>query len=469
MPILKDDDGTWVELGAGRQSRPSQPLLAWDGGGLFGGRPVSHAKVFSTQPWVAIAVMRLLTWSVRVPLKVYRRVDDDGERQRLRPRDHKLAAALKRPWEDGCMADLVMHLLGSLCVHGNSLIVADNGASDTLRFAPLDWRTVLPLRENSADPNGEILGWREHLVGGGTDDHSSQTTMHLRWWSPLGRLGVSPLQQLGSTIRAEDAAIHWSLNTLSQSVRPSGVAEFDDAAMRLPPEDRTALYMKAATDLRGAYAGVENAGKFMVLPPGLKFTSASNTTAVEAELIAQRAVNRNETAAILMIPPPMIGILERANFSNVYTLREVAYTDGLAPPLVLIEQILNAQLVERMLREEDVFVEFDFAGILRGDRLKEIQALREGIGTGLIAPNEGRDVLNLPRSKSERADELFMPSNNLTPIDAAHDLGDLSLAAQRVAQAVEKGLLTKREGRALIGMSGDGPDDRDPEDEESEG
>jgi hypothetical protein len=75
-------------------------------------------------------------------------------------------------------------------------------------------------------------------------------------------------------------------------------------------------------------------------------------------------------------------------------------------------------IVEGLLREPDVFVEFDFGLILRGDRQKEIQALREGVGMAIYTPNEARGALNLPASESDAADELFLPTNNLGPIGA---------------------------------------------------
>jgi hypothetical protein len=83
---------------------------------------------------------------------------------------------------------------------------------------------------------------------------------------------------------------------------------------------------------------------------------------------------------------------------------------------VLIEEAINAQVIRALLREPDLYVEFDFAGVLRGDRLKEVQAIREAIGTGVLTPNEGRRALNYPASTDPLADELFMPANNLQPL-----------------------------------------------------
>lgn len=388
-------------------------------GAFYDGRPVSYAKVFATQPWVAIAVMRLLTWAVRVPLKAYRRLDAEGDRERLRPNGpdaHPLARALAYPWARGSQADLVMSLLGPMCVHGNALTGIEDGARGALRFNPIDWRMILPIREAPSDPYSEIVGWTYYKPGGGRVPYSADRVLHLRWWSPLGNLGVSPLQQLRSTITSETAAVEWTINNLKQSWRPNGLVELSDAALGLNPDDRFKLFERAKKELSEAYAGQLNAGKLPVIPPGLKWTKADQTTAVEAELVNQRMWNRNEVAAIYQLPPPTIGQLERATFNNVAELRQMAYTDGLAPPLVVIEQAINAHVIHELLREDDIFVEFDLGLILRGDRLKEIKALREGVGMGIYTPNEARGALNLPQDGSEAADRLYLPLNNLSPL-----------------------------------------------------
>jgi phage portal protein BeeE len=170
--------------------------------------------------------------------------------------------------------------------------------------------------------------------------------------------------------------------------------------------------------MRKHLGGQQNAGKLPVMPPGFKWTTADTTTAVEAELLAQRTVNRNETSSIYMVPAPFAGILDKTSYNNITTLREMAYTDGLAPPLVLSEQVINAHVVRGLLRQDDIFVEFDLGALLKGDRLKEIKALREAIGMMLMSPNEGRDVLNLKRSSAPGADSLWAPVNNLSALEA---------------------------------------------------
>jgi HK97 family phage portal protein len=413
-----DPSGEPVEVGPGRgdlrySSMPADQWFALGGarGGLqlVGGKTVSHARLFSEQPWIASAVMRMLTWSVRVPLKCYRRVSDD-DRVRLGPSDHPLAAAIRGPWEGAGQYQLVQALLGPLLVHGNGLVDVDEGARGAIRFDDLDWRTVQPIKASLR----RIAGWKVR-EDGEERELSADRVVHAAWWSPAGPTGVSPLRQLGTTVRLEDAAQRYAESYLKHSARPSSAVTASKEFLGLEREKREKLLAQLRGDIDTLYAGPENAGRPVLVPPGLSWDTVAHT-AVEAELIKSRIVAREEVMGVYLIPPAMVGILDKANYANMGAQREMAYTDGLGPPLVLIEQAFNAQVVRHLLREDDIYLEFDFAGVLRGDRLKEIQALREAIDGGLMTRNEGRAVLNLPRSDQTGMDDFYYQANNARPV-----------------------------------------------------
>jgi HK97 family phage portal protein len=384
------------------------PTALW----TIGDRPVSFARLFMSQPWVAAAVMRMLTWAIRVPLKVYRREGiDPADRTRLREWDHPLAAAILH--QDGRSGpQLIMDLLGPILVHGNSVTHIDSGVNDAIQFTAKDWRYCSP-----------IMPWRDSLQGFKFDtdqpdlarEFSIDNVLHIAYWSPAGPLGVSPLQQLGVSIQIEDAAQRFTRATFANSGRPPSAVTTSDAFLGLERPERQRIVNQLREDLDRIYAGPENAGKPALLPPGLDWKPLTHAS-FEAELIEQRRVVREEVSAVYLIPPPMLGILDKATYSNIETQREMIYTECMGPPLILIEAAINAQLVWRLMQESDVFVEFDFGVVLRGDRLQEIQALREAIGSALMTPNEGRGVLNMAKSTSRGMDQFYLPFNNLQPV-----------------------------------------------------
>lgn len=310
------------------------------------------------------------------------------------------------------MAQLVMNLLGPMLVHGTSLTEFEDGANDKIQFTPKDWRFSVPIRP-----------WRDSLEGFKVDNDnpsfarevSIDQLLMIAWWSPCGLLGTSPLQQLGITLRIEDGAQRFQQGLFKNGARPPSAITADEAFLGLEREERLEIMAQLRQDIIDIYSGPENSGRPALLPPGLDWKPVGHT-AVEAELIDQRKVVRDEIAAVYQIPPPMMGILDKATYSNIETQREMIYTDCLGPPLVLIEQCINAQIVRSALRENDVYCEFDFAGVLRGDRLKEIQALREAIGSAMLTPNEARAKINEPRSDNPAMDLFYIPTNNWGPI-----------------------------------------------------
>jgi HK97 family phage portal protein len=231
---------------------------------------------------------------------------------------------------------------------------------------------------------------------------------------------------LGITLGIEDAAQRFQRALFGNAARPPSAITSTTDFLTLERPERQSLMDQLRQDIADIYTGPENAGKPALLPPGLDWKPVGSS-AQEAELIQQRQLTREEVAAVYQIPPPMIGILDHATYSNIEVMREMAYTMALGPPLVLIEQTLTSSLARDYFGEEDLYVEFDFGPVLRGDRQTEIATFRDAIGTGIQTMNEARRALNLPPSKEPDADRLFYPANNLKPV------GDVEKQQQQAA------------------------------------
>lgn len=412
-----NDEGAPIEVapGLGDLRRSSVPwVLNLRRSVRMVDRQVSFAMLFAEQPLVAGVAGWFMRQQRRVPLKTYRRTGDDS-RERLRPADSKVAAAIESPWERGSALDLTANLLGPFLVHGSSLTEIDSGARETLRFVPADWRFARP-----------IMPWRDTIAGWDLDCDSSETertrgadvVLHVKDWSPLGPMGLSPLQQLGVTLAIEDAAQRHQREGLRNGVRTATAVTMEESFLGLKPEEREELMSGLRADIEADMAGPPNSGRPWLVPPGLSIEKVGQT-AQEAELIEQRVVGRTEALAVYGLPPAAAAVIERG--SELPEQRQMAYVDGLGPPLILVEACINAQLVRGLLNDTETFVEYDFSGILRGDRLKEVEALRYAIGSALTTPNEGRSVLNLPQSDQPGMDSFYLPRNNLWPTDVPYE------------------------------------------------
>lgn len=377
-------------------------------------RPVSFARLFQSQPRIGAAVMRMLTWSTRVPLKVYQgNPGDINDSKELGPNDHPLAKALCTPWDRGSQLDFVTGLLGPLLVNGNGVTTFEEGASGAIQFQNKDWRFTQP-----------IMPWRDEILGFNFDIDIAQVMstssidqcLHLKWWSPTGPIGTSPLQMLGTTLNIEDAIQRFQIASLRNGARPPSAISASDAFLGIERTEREAILKNLRSDVNDLYTGPDKAGFPALLPPGLTWTPVGQTM-VEAELIDQRSVTSNEIAAVYQILPMMLGDMAEANYSNLSAAMEVTYTDALGPPLILIEHSINSQFVWPILRQPDIFVRFDFDEVLRGDRPTLIKALQEAVASGMMTPNEARAELRKAKSDQEGMDDFYMPLvNNLARV-----------------------------------------------------
>jgi HK97 family phage portal protein len=394
--------------------RPSLPLSAWSGGGMVPlageGRAISYTQLYRTQPWVATVVNKLTRQISRLPLKLY---EKDSQNNRKQLHDHPLAELLSKPWERGGPTHLKQKIALPTLLHGNSLIakLRPSPGAPPSSLLPIDWRFVIPHGlggiQGAYIPT-DVLFW-EIVYPDEKRFVAPEETLHFKWEAPDGGLGVSPLQQLGVTIASEDAAQRYTAASFNNATRPSG-------AVVLPADVRN--YREIREDIRQEieqiHGGVDNAFRVAVLGGGLEWKEMG-LSAREAELIQTRRVNREEIAAVYDIPPPMIGILDQATYSNIAEQHRMLYVTVLGTWLTMIEETIKAQLIDAEPSWEGLFVEFDISEQLKGD--PKVRAAAEAIWVthGIYTINEIRKLENLPTIDNPVCDMPLIPVNNLAP------------------------------------------------------
>lgn len=415
MATLVGSDGSLFGVGGGNQPFPrsSVPLSDYAGGvDLLGDLTVSFAHIYRTQIWVAIVVNKIAYQISRLPLKAYKRTSEG----RSRLRTGVLPGLLERPFARSGPTHLKQAMMKPALVHGNSAlrIVRDRPDGPPASFAPLLWRRLTA----HADDGGPVEIWETSQAG-----HPRWIPpgdiIHLAWRGLDGPIGLSPLRQLGVTLAIEDAAQRHQRAMLANSAAPAAAISMSEQYIGMERGQRDEIIGNLRSDVDRLYAGPENTGRPILLPPGLEWKSAAHT-AVEAELISQRELTREECAACYDMPPPLIGILEHATLSNLTEMHRMLYVTILGPWLTLIEETLQAQLItpEPALRG-DVWVEFDLSEVLKGDTLQRAQALALQIGYGLLTIDEGRELENRPRFDLPETSLPLYPANNLRPAGMA--------------------------------------------------
>lgn len=387
-------------------STNSVPLSQWTGGGG------SYRTLYETQPWVASTINFLTRQICRLPLKVYER---DSQNLKQRVKSGPLFDLVNSPARRKGPVHLKQWLAFPTLLHGNGAIkkVRPSAGATPRGLLPLYWPALQPKFEDD-EPMGELEVWisRQFRRPAVLDPDD---VVHVAWHPPLGQLGVSPLKQLGVTLRIEQAAQQWQESTFRNAARPSGGVTMPAAAVG----DRE-LRAELREDLARLHQGGPNAGRPILLPPEGDWKPFSYN-AGEAQLIEQRKVAREETAAVYNAPQPLIGILDHATYSNIAELHKILYGPVLGPWLVIIEEDFKAQVIDDEPAFEGQWVEFDLKEVLKGEPLKEATALKTRLQTGLLTINEARDIDNLPRIDDPLCDLPMIPTNNMSFVGAGED------------------------------------------------
>ena len=403
--ITLGDRESWLK-------RPSVPFATYNQGHLAlggDGRTISYLKLYETQPWVGVVVNKLNRQIIRLPLRLYREVTDDGECEPVY--QHPIVDLLRKPWRRASPASLKQKMSFPALVHGNGLLakVREEPNVPPSGFLPLDWRYVTPW----CFDDGEVFFW-ETTQNGRPQYVAPEDVVHLAFEAGNGDLGLSPLKQLGTTLRTEDNAQRYQSASFENGARPSGALVLP-SDVDLDESERQEL----REEIRAAHTG-DRQFNLALLSGGMDWKPFSHT-AVEAELIEQRKLNREEVAAVYDVDPPMIGILDHATYSNVSEMHKMLYGATLGPWLALFADTLNAQVIDPEPRwaDERLFVAFDLTEVLKSNTPEEIDAISKAIGTGVMTPNEGRGRLRMRRVAESAADQLYMPTNNMTPLGQA--------------------------------------------------
>ena len=157
--------------------------------------------------------------------------------------------------------------------------------------------------------------------------------------------------------------------------------------------------------------GGANRHKKAILEDGMKY-HALGISNEDAQFLETRQYSDVEIARMYRIPPPMLQILDNANYSNTVELNRAFVVHALMPWLVRWEQRINSDLI---IHRRRFFVEFNVAGLLRGELKTRDEAYAIGRNWGWLSVNDVRRLENM--NPLEGGDDYLRPLN-MVPADA---------------------------------------------------
>ncbi len=171
---------------------------------------------------------------------------------------------------------------------------------------------------------------------------------------------------------------------------------------------------EARKKFRDAFrAGMTGSDAFTtpVLDQGMKMHELGMTNA-DAQFIESRKYSDVDLCRMFLVPPHMVGILDRATNNNIEFQGRAFYNDTLMGLLRRWEESLEAGLLTEDEQDSGLRIEFDVDEITRADMKTRGETYSSGIQAGWLTPNEARR-----RERLKPIDGLDEPLSplNMTP------------------------------------------------------
>lgn len=233
----------------------------------------------------------------------------------------------------------------------------------------------------------------------------SSDVLHNKALSTDGVQGLSPLAVLRESLGLSLTYQEHTGSTFANGGRMPGFITSDTIYTEAQIKDFLAAYKQS-------YGGAENSGKPRVLN-GFKWTSIGMSNE-DAELLASRKFELEEVARVFGIPPHLLGHTEKSTSwgSGIEEQNRGVETYVLGPWLVNLEQVLNATLLtEDERRKERLYFKHNVNALLRANpksRAEFYKIMRE---ISALAPNEIRELEDMPLFEGEWADDPRAPFN----------------------------------------------------------
>ncbi|MEW8684066.1 MAG: phage portal protein [Candidatus Thiodiazotropha endolucinida] len=372
---------------------------------LFGVRENAAGQYVSPETATGVAAVHACVQLIAetlasLPLAPYRQIEDGSK---VADKSHSLYRVLHNQANQVQTAyEFREQFIASCLLTGNGYarkVMNSNGGIVALE--PLHPGQVNPVRLI----NGRIR--YEVSTDSGTHKYTQDEILHLRYRSVNGFTGLSPITIARNSIGTALAQQQHEGNFYKNGAALSGALKHP---ARLSAE-QIELIQKS---IKEKYAGSANAFKMMVLEEGMEFQPIS-VSHQDAQFVESRKLTLEDIARIYRVPPPAIGILHDATYSNITEQSRSLVKHTLRPWMVRIEQAMNMALLS-VDGQRTHTIEHNAEGLLRGAIKERYEAYRIGREWGWLNANEIRQKENMGGIGSDG--DTFRQPMNTEPLGA---------------------------------------------------
>lgn len=315
-----------------------------------------------------------------LPLNVMRRTESGGL---AKAEDHPLYRLFQfRPngWQTPFEFKQLMQLWA--LEDGNAYALVQRTGARVSGLIP-----IAPRRVQIRQLDDWSLSYQVTRPDGQSATIAGRDMFHLRGLSQDGIKGISRVKKaaaiIGTALRAQEA----SERLFRNGIMASGALKHPQ---RIGPEAVEQL----RRSMEERYAGVDGAGRWMVLEEGMEAVPFQ-ATAENSQLVETRAAQVEEIARVFGVPRPLMGVEETSWGSGIEQLAILFVRFGLAPWFKAWEEAIRRTLVAES-EWASIVPDFDEQELLRGTLKDQSEFFAKALGSGGSRPwlevNEVREL-----------------------------------------------------------------------------
>jgi HK97 family phage portal protein len=232
-------------------------------------------------------------------------------------------------------------------------------------------------------------GWYYETPDG--EKFDAKNVLHQKGFSMDGRRGLSRLHVGRAILAAQISADKAAMTAFQNGMKVGGFFKQPVNQQGMTPAQ--AIEFKNRLD---TYARAENAGKGMLLPPGVEPVGGENfrMRPADAELLSSRYMGIEEICRLFNVPPQLIGHTDKASSwaSSIEQINLFFLMYSLQPTLIRDERRFTKTLLTTADRARGLEVKFSLGGLMRADAQTRSAFYASGLQNGWLNRNEVRDL-----------------------------------------------------------------------------
>lgn len=341
---------------------------------------------FKASVWVYACVRRIITAVSSVPWIAYKK---DSKGNWIPQENHPLTKLLERPNPFYSNNEFIERFTAYAQLGGNVYTQVIK-----VRGKPVELWCLRPDRITIVPDSKDYISHYIYNTGTQQITFNTDEIIHYKFIDPGNEYyGMSPLQAAAMSTDIDVEAHKFNKYAMENRGVLSGAVSTEQSLTE-PQFER----LKAQINER--YKGSENARKIALFEAGLKWQDFAKSLH-ELDFIEGQKLTREEICAAFGVPPVLVGILDKASYSNYEQAEKTFWLDTIIPFLNSIRDKLNAELVP-MFGEDNLWLNYDVTEIKAiQDDLKELVEIAEklwkmGVPFDQINERLGLGFKNIP-------------------------------------------------------------------------